>query len=265
MNSKVKEKVAKKFENQEKISSFLQLQNDLEEVKYDYNDNRLKGTRRVKREDLEKYWFENYKNKLPSEFENMSFKSFKQKMVKTRESRYRAGVIAETEGKQLLAIKIKDNKSNINQLDFPKGKEDCSDKKFMKATAFREFSEETGVWVSDDDYKECKTFVDINKSASETIRYYLLNKLVKDSVNLNHEVKDEVYGLKWVTRNFDKSASEFTTTKMFDRALERLKKFVSRRETDTSIGLKEYKLARKKHLEKQKKLAKDKTNKDNVK
>ena len=111
MNSKVKEEVAKKFENQEKISSFLQLQNNLDDVKYDYN--RLEGTRRVKREVLEKYWFENYKNKLPSEFENMSLQDFINKLKQTRFSRYRAGVIAETDNKQLPAIKIKDDDGNV--------------------------------------------------------------------------------------------------------------------------------------------------------
>ena len=285
MNTEKEQKVAEMFKDNGKISSFLQLQNNLDDVRYDYNDNRPEGADKVYQDDLEKYCFEHHRKMLPSECEKMrSLQSFKTKMKITQESRYKAGVIASTNKKELLAIKIKDNKGNINQLDFPKGKEDCSDKKFMKATAFREFGEETGVWVSDDDYKKCNKFRDIKKPSfpvkyqpNEPVRYYLFNNLDEKLVNLNHKLRDEVYGLKWVTKEFYNSASEFTTTQRFDRAF----KMVAlgskglylppgsteneQTEDDTSIGLKEYQQARKKHLEKQNKLAKEKTNKDNEK
>ena len=113
MNSKVKEEVAKKFENQEKISNFLQIHNYLEDVKYRYNNHRPEKADAVSQYDLEKYWFKNYKNKLPSDCENMNFQDFETEMKNTLKGRYRAGVIAETDNKQLPAIKIKDDDGNV--------------------------------------------------------------------------------------------------------------------------------------------------------
>ena len=43
----------------------------------------------------------------------MNFKNFKTEMKETREGRYRAGVIAETDNKQLPAIKIKDDGGKV--------------------------------------------------------------------------------------------------------------------------------------------------------
>ena len=259
MNSTVEQKVAEMFENGGKICSLLLLQNNLEDLKYDYNDNRPQGTGEVDQDDLESYCFEHYKNNLPSECENMNLESFKAAMKRTQKSRYKSGVIAETNDKRLLAIISTYEIDGANQLDFPKGKEDYGDNEFKKATAFREFGEETGVWVSDEEYLNCKEFVDIRKSG-KSVRYYLFDNLNEGLVDLKYKVKDEIEGLEWVTRHFDKSASKFATTNLFDCVLARLNLFAKQKyiapsykvqtENDPSIGLEEYKLAREKNKQK---------------
>ena len=251
MNKTVEELITKRFEKEANIKSLLQLDNILERIRYDIKDDKELKTRPVSQEELEKLYFDNFRKFLPEDCKKMDFQQFKNEMASTRASRYKAGVVAEIENSLLTII------NTHSQLNFPKGKEDFSDNKIQKATAFREFGEEAGIWVDDEQYESCNEYIIVKDFDNVPVKFYFLKNLSAKDVDLKYRLNYETNGLNLITKDFEKKSS-MNTTRLFDRVLFCLKihdesyrppTLKVKNDSDPKEGLQEYKLGKKKFLE----------------
>ena len=216
LSSTLKENIDNFFAKQNETVNLLYLQNVLDEILFDHIDNRAKDDIKFKESDLLKYCFDRYKSRLPLQRKQLNLKDFKVKMDRVRKRRYISGVIAlsDTDDQEILAV------INSNyQLNFPKGKEDYLDFCYKKVTAFREFGEETGVWLSNELYKKARDYIEVNHYG-QVIRLYFLYGIKKGSVKLNHKVNGEINGLEW--RNINTN-NRLLDTSLFRNVLAVLK------------------------------------------
>ena len=195
------------FKNREKPVTKLELQCALDDIYYNHKDNISNEDVKLKKNEMLNYCYKKYNNLVATlKFNEVKFGDFQKAMEVERKRRYICGVIAYVGPNEVVAIV-----NSINQLNFPKGKEDFLDNKIKKLTAFREFGEETGYWVSVEEYKNCTKYVEIYHF-EKVIRLYFLHGCTKSWFNLNHTCKGEVKGLKFVKLN---SIIEMKKTSLF--------------------------------------------------
>lgn len=176
----------------------------LDEISFHYKDTRKNDDVNFDINDLLKYSFNKYRTSISLNFNEVKVEDFIKSMNLLRDTRYVCGVIAYVAKNEVIAVL-----NSRNQVSFPKGKQDYLDNNIKKLTAFREFGEETGKWISIEQYQKCREYVDI-LFYDTTIRFYFLRGLEKESFNLKHKIPGEINGMKIVRLNETETLSNKT-------------------------------------------------------
>ena len=141
--------------------------------------------------------FKNFERESSTNERFTDFKTFKKEFNSVRFKRYICGVVAMSD-KGLLVICPPETLccgEMVQKLTFPKGKEDYSDKRDKKVTAFREFEEETGIKLSSDEKRRCDSYIVVKQR--KPVRLYLIT-VASEIVNLSYQRKGEVERLQWL-------------------------------------------------------------------
>ena len=170
--------------------TYYKIVDNIKRINYEYQKTAASDGQLVFFMDSLEYCFHKHNRKIVNN-SKVSYESFKLNIKLFGYKRIIAGVILVNKQKEFLCVIAPDGR-----ITFPIGKEDQEDLGNSKLTGFRELGEETGVWLSDEDYQKANRYIEVCITG-KLARFYLIEEFTS-KVDLNYQRTNEVVGLIWL-------------------------------------------------------------------